>query len=55
MKEDIIEKYKEGRCERMNGMAEEIENVEDGDKIWEVKRKLKKMVQITDTIFENRY
>ena len=60
-KEDIIEKYKEGRCERINGMAEEIENVEDRDKIWEFKSKLEKMVQTpyskTDTTgikLENR-
>ena len=46
MKEHITEKYKEGRSKRINRIAQEIrENVDNGGKIWEVKRRLEKKVQ----------
>ena len=46
MKEHITEKYKEGRSKRINCIAQEIrENVDNGGKIWEVKRRLEKKVQ----------
>ena len=46
LKEHITEKYKEGRSKRINRTAQEIrENVDNGGKIWEVKRRLKKKVQ----------
>ena len=46
MKEDITEKYKEGRSKRINRIAQQIrENVNNGGKIWEVKRRLEKKVQ----------
>ena len=46
LKEYITEKYKEGRSKTINHMAQEVrENVENGSKIWELKRKLKKKVQ----------
>ena len=46
MKEHITEKYKEVRSKRINRIAQEIrENVDNGGKIWEVKRRLKKKVQ----------
>ena len=41
MKEHITEKYKESRSKRIHCIAQEIrENVENGGKIWELKRKL---------------
>ena len=44
--EHITETYKEGRSKRINRIAQEIrENVENGSKIWEPKRKLEKKVQ----------
>ena len=46
LKEHITEKYKEVRSKRRNRIAQEIrENVDNGDKIWEVKRRLEKKVQ----------
>ena len=48
LKEHITEKYKEVRSKRINriGIAQEIrENVDNGGKIWEVKRRLEKKVQ----------
>ena len=46
LKEHITEKYKEGRSKRINHIAQEIrENVDNGGKIWEVKRRLEKKVQ----------
>ena len=46
LKEHITEKYKEGRSKRINRIAQEIrENVTNGGKIWEVKRRLEKKVQ----------
>ena len=46
LKEHITEKYKEGRSKRINRIAQEIrENVNNGGKIWEVKRRLEKKVQ----------
>ena len=46
MKEHITEKYKEGRSKRINHIAQEIrENVDNGGKIWGVKRRLEKIVQ----------
>ena len=46
MKEHITEKYKEGRSKRKNRIALETrENVDNGGKIWEVKRRLEKKVQ----------
>ena len=46
LKEHITEKYKEGRSKRINCIAQEIrENVDNGGKIWEVKRRLEKKVQ----------
>ena len=46
LKDDTIEKYKEGRSKRINCIAQEIrENVDNGGKIWEVKRRLEKKVQ----------
>ena len=46
LKEHITEKYKEGRSKRINRIAQEIrENVDNGGKIWEVKRRLEKKVQ----------
>ena len=45
MKEHITEKSK-GRSKRINHIAQEIrENVDNGGKIWEVKRRLEKKVQ----------
>ena len=46
LKEHITEKYKEGRSKRINHIAQQIrENVNNGGKIWEVKRRLEKKVQ----------
>ena len=46
LKEHITEKYKEGRSKRINRIAQEIgENVDNGSKIWEVKRRLEKKVR----------
>ena len=46
MKEHITEKYKEGRNKRINRIVQEIrKNVDNGGKIWELKRKLEKKVQ----------
>ena len=46
LKEHITEKYKEVRSKRINRIAQEIrENVDNGGKIWEVKRRLEKKVQ----------
>ena len=46
LKEHITEKNKEGRSKRINRIAQEIrENVDNGGKIWEVKRRLEKKVQ----------
>ena len=46
LKEHITEKYKEGRSKRINRIAQQIrENVNNGGKIWEVKRRLEKKVQ----------
>ena len=46
MKEHITEKYKEGRSKKINPIAQQIrENVNNGGKIWEVKRRLEKKVQ----------
>ena len=46
LKEYISEKYKEGRNKWINRIAQEIrENVANGGKIWEVKRKFEKKVQ----------
>ena len=43
LKEHITEKYKEGR---RNHIAEKgRENVDGGDKIWKVKRKIEKKIQ----------
>ena len=43
LKEHIVEKYKEIRSKKINHIAEEIRaNVDNGGKIWEVKRKLKR-------------
>ena len=46
LKEHITEKYKEVRSKRINRIAQEIrENVDNGGKVWEVKRRLEKKVQ----------
>ena len=46
LKEHIIEKHKEVRCKRKNRAAQEIrETVDNGGKIWEVKRRLEKKVE----------
>ena len=46
LKEHITEKYKEDKSKRINLIAQEIrENVDNGGKIWEVKRRLEKKVQ----------
>ena len=46
LKEHITEKYKEDRSKRINRIAQEIgENVDNGSKIWEVKRRLEKKVR----------
>ena len=46
LKEHITEKYKKGRSKRINRIAQQIqENVNNGGKIWEVKRRLEKKVQ----------
>ena len=45
MKEHITEKYKEGRSKRINRIEQEIENLDNGGKIWEVKRRPEKKVQ----------
>ena len=51
MKEHITGKYKEGRSKRTNRIAQEIrENVDNGGKIWEVKRRLQKKVQTSYSI-----
>ena len=43
LKEQITEKYKEGRSKRINCIAQEIrENVDNGGKTWELKRDLEK-------------
>ena len=45
LKEQITEKYKEGRSKRINCIAQEIrENVDNGGKMWELKRDLEKKV-----------
>ena len=42
----MTEKYKEGRSKRINHIAQEIrETVDNGGKIWKIKRKLEKKVQ----------
>ena len=51
LKEHITEKYKEVRGKRINRIAQEIrENVDNGGKIWEVKRRLEKKVQMPYSI-----
>ena len=46
LKEHITEKYKEGTSKKINHIAQEIrENVDNGGKIWKVKRRLEKKVQ----------
>ena len=46
MTEHIAEKFKEGRSKRINRIAQERrENVDNGGKIWRLKRKLEKKVQ----------
>ena len=46
MKGHITEKYKEGRSERINRIAQEItENVDKECKIWKVKKRLEKKLQ----------
>ena len=46
LKEHITEKYKEGRSKRINHIAQEIrQNIDNGGKIWKVKRRLEKKVQ----------
>ena len=46
LKEHITEKYKEDRSERINRISQQIrENVNNGGKIWEVKRRLEKKVK----------
>ena len=46
LKEHITEKYKEAGSKRINRIAQEIrENVDNGGKIWEVKKRLEKKVQ----------
>ena len=46
LKEHITEKYKEGRSKRINYIAQEIrQNIDNGGKIWKVKRRLEKKVQ----------
>ena len=46
LKEDITEKYKEGRSKRLNRIVQDIrENIDNGGKIWEVKRRLEKKVR----------
>ena len=51
LKEHITEKYKEVRSKRINHIAQEIrENVDNGGKIWEVKRRLEKKVQMPYSI-----
>ena len=45
MKEHTTEKYKKGKSKRINHIAEEIrENIYNGGKIWELKKKLEKKV-----------
>ena len=45
--EHITEKFKEGSSKRINRIAQERrENVDNGGKIWGLKRKLEKKVQI---------
>ena len=51
LKEHITEKDKEVRSKRINHIAQEIrENVDNGGKIWEVKRRLEKKVQTPHSI-----
>ena len=51
LKEHITEKYKEVRRKRINRIAQEIrENVNNGGKIWEVKRRLEKKVHMPYSI-----
>ena len=46
LKEHNTEIYKDGRSKIINYIAQEIrENVDNGGKIWEVKRRLEKKVQ----------
>ena len=46
LKEHITEKYKEGKSKRICRIAQETrEDVGNGGKIWELKRKLEKKVQ----------
>ena len=50
-KECREDKYKEVRSKRINRIAQEIrENVDNGGKIWEVKRRLEKKVQMPYSI-----
>ena len=53
MKEHITEKYKKGRSKR-NRIARKIENIDNGGKIWELKRKLEKKVQTPYSITYNK-
>ena len=51
LKEHITEKYKEVKSKRINRIAQEIrENVDNGGKIWEVRRRLEKKVQMPYSI-----
>ena len=51
LKEHVTEKYKEVRSKRINHIAQKIrENVDNGGKIWEVKRRLEKKVQMSYSI-----
>ena len=46
LKEHVTERYKEVRSKRINPIAQErTENVDNGCKIWELKRKLQKKVR----------
>ena len=46
LKEHITEKFKEGRSKRINRITQQIrENVNNGGKIWEVKKRLENKVQ----------
>ena len=51
MKEHITDKYKKDRSKRINRIAQEIrENIDNGGKIWELKRRLEKEVQKPSSI-----
>ena len=54
LKEHIIDKLKESRAAKISKFAQIIKNGDNGGKIWEVKRKLKKKKQNPQQILNSQ-